>query len=84
MPTLEATLLPPVAAPEDFADRHLDEVGVGAALDAMREQKVRRSSFPAAAEVEGDIEELLDPDATNEIPRQRRVPQSSDAFLKAR
>lgn len=82
MPTLEATLLPPV---DDRADsRHLEEVGVGAALDAMREQKIRRSSFPAAAEVEAP----LDPDATHEIPRavpgQRRVPQNSDAFLKAR
>jgi hypothetical protein len=84
MPTLEATLLPPVASDDRAADRHLEEVGVGAALDAMREQKIRRSSFPAAAEVEGDIDALLDPDATNEIPRPRRAPQNSDAFLKAR
>lgn len=83
MPTLEATLLPPVASDERASNRHLEEVGVGAALDAMREQKMRRSSFPAAEEVE-DVEALLDPDATNEIPRQRRVPQNSDAFLKAR
>lgn len=56
---------------------------MGAALDAMREQKIRRSSFPAAAEVE-PVDAPLDPDATNEIPRPRRVPQNSDAFLKAR
>ncbi len=80
MPTADATLLPPV--PEDpGSGRSLDAVGPLAVLGAMVEQ--RRASRPAAEEIHGLVEERFD-DGDADATRPRRVPQHSDAFLKAR
>lgn len=80
MPTPEATLLPPV--PDDRGSgKSLDAVGPLAVLGAMVEQK-KRGSRPAPEELHGLVEGLDDGDADATQPR--RVPQHSDAFLKAR
>ena len=74
MPTADATLLPPI--PEDpGSGTSLQAVGPLAVLGAMVEQ--RRASQPAPEEISDDVEHEAD------VPR-RRVPQNSDAFLKAR
>ena len=74
MPTADATLLPPI--PEDTGSgTSLQAVGPLAVLGAMVEQ--RRASQPAPEEISDDVEHEAD------APR-RRVPQNSDAFLKAR
>lgn len=73
MPTADATLLPPI--PEDpGSGTSLEAVGPLAVLGAMVEQ--RRASRPAPEELHECAEDERD--------APRRVPQSSDAFLKAR
>lgn len=83
MPTADATLLPPLPElPEDpGSGRSLDAVGPLAVLGAMVEQK-KRASRPAPEEIHGVVEDPDDGDADATQPR--RVPQHSDAFLKAR
>jgi hypothetical protein len=78
MPTGDATLLPPVET-DRSSSRTLDDIGVGAVLGAMIEQRKFRSSRPPAEELAA-----IDPDDTAEIPRARRVPVGSDRFEKAR
>lgn len=85
MPTADATLLPPVPdLPEDpGSGRSLDAVGPLAVLGAMVEQK-KRASRPAPEEIHGLVEEPLSDDGDVDATQPRRVPQHSDAFLKAR
>lgn len=81
MPTADATLLPPV--PEDpGSGRSLDAVGPLAVLGAMVEQ--RRASRPAPEEIHGLVGEPIGDDGDADATQPRRVPQHSDAFLKAR
>lgn len=84
MPTADAKLLPPV--PDDpGSGRSLDSVGPLAVLGAMVEQ--RRASRPAAEEIEeihGVIEQMEQDDGDADETQPRKVPQRSDAFLKAR
>lgn len=95
MPTADATLLPPpysssastasTEARERGSVRRLDEVGVGTVLEAMIEQKHRRSSqpsFPAVSEIENTADE--DDDESSSEERNERVPSRSEVFLKAR
>ncbi len=84
MPTADATLLPPV--PQDpGSGRSLDAVGPLAVLGAMVEQK-KRASRPAPEEIHGVVEAPLlgEDDGDADATQPRRVPQHSDAFLKAR
>jgi hypothetical protein len=76
MPTADATLLPPVEAPEDRASsRTLEDVGTLNVLTAMR-----RPSMPPACEVEP-----IERDATDEeVAGAERAPRHSDAFIKTR
>lgn len=57
-------------------------MGPLAVLGAMVEQK-KRASRPAAEEIHGMVEDPLD-DGDADATQPRRVPQHSDAFLKAR
>lgn len=79
-PARDATLIPPPLekGEERGSSRRLDEVGVENVLHAMVEQ--RRASRPAPDEIEAPSGEV----ELEETPRSRRVPASSDAFLKAR
>jgi hypothetical protein len=83
MRTADATLLPAIGDGLDDRDssRTLDEIGVGAVLNAMIEQR-KRSSRPPVDEIEAI--EIDDVDAIAEAPRSRRAPANSEAFLKAR
>lgn len=79
---------------ERGSTRSLDEIGVGAVLGAMIEQR-KRSSRPAACEVSdaestGQLASVTDDQIVSvtpmfeDTPRAQRVPAHSDAFLKVR
>lgn len=88
MTTANATLLPPVYEPtpppgatRDHSPgpvRHLGEVGVGAVLGAMIEQK-RRASQPSYSAVD-----LASLDGEDDGPATERAPTRSEVFVKAR
>jgi hypothetical protein len=89
-PTADATLLPPPHGYGDFADdrgssRSLDEIGAVAVLGAMVEQR-RRSSAPAACEIEDDLRSDEDDDDSDVVATQRRpaLDPTCDAFMKIR